>query len=40
LVNDFSSSPLTVVPSVVTWDFTGPTPGASQVRIRMLTETP
>jgi hypothetical protein len=39
-VKDFSSSPLTVAPLVVTWDFTGPIPGASQVRIRMLTETP
>ena len=27
LVKDFSSSPLTVVPLVVTWDFTGPTRG-------------
>ena len=40
MVNDFRSSPLTVVPFVVTWDFTGPIPGASQVQIRMLTETP
>ena len=37
---DISSSPLTTAPLVVTWDFTGPTPGASQVRISMLTVIP
>lgn len=31
---------MTVVPLVVTWDFTGPIPFAIQVRIRMVTETP
>jgi len=38
LAKDFSSSPLTVVPLAVTWDFTGPIPLAIQVRIRMVTE--
>ena len=39
-MKDVSSSPLTVVPFVVTSDFTGPIPWTSQVRMWMLTEMP
>ena len=40
LTKDVSSSPLITLPSVATWVFTGPTPGASQSWIAMLTVNP